>query len=119
MARVSKRSSWKILLGGLFSAVAAGAIASTEAELQLKNPRLAVAAEVPVRLGEQRRFHHRQGTGSSGQPIQPECPDADDNLDMVFSYLDTPIVWQKWIVEIFLFNSMEIFNPHQSGESPI
>ena len=55
MARVSKRSSWKILLGGLFSAVAAGAIASTEAEVQLKNPRLAVEAEAPLRLEEQRQ----------------------------------------------------------------
>ena len=118
MARVSKRSSWKILLGGLFSAVAAGAIASTEAEVQLKDPRLAVE-EVPLRSEEQGHFHYRPGIGSSGQPIQPGCPDADDNLDMVFSYLDKTIVWQKWIIERFLFNSMVIFNPHQSGESPI
>ena len=90
MARVSKRSSWKILLGGLFSAVVAGAIASTEAEVWLKDPRLAVEAEVPVRLEEQGHFHYRPGIGSSGQPIQPGCPDADYNLDMVFSYLDTP-----------------------------
>ena len=83
MARVSKRSSWKILLGGLFSAVAAGA------EVQLKNPRLAVE-EVPLRSEEQGHFHYRPGIGSSGQPIQPGCPDADYNLDMVFSYLDTP-----------------------------
>lgn len=119
MARVSKRSSWKILLGGLFSAVAVGAIVSTEAEVQLKEPHLTVGAMVPVRLEEQGHFHYRPGIGSSGQPIQPGCPDVDDNLDMVFSYLDTPIVWQKWIVESFLFNSMAIFTPHQSGESPI
>ena len=106
-------------MGGLFSAVAAGAIASTEAEVQLKVPRLAMEAEVPLRSEEQGHFHHRPGIGSSGQPIQPGCPDADDNLDMVFSYLDTPIVWQKWIIERFLFNSMAIFTPHQSGESPI
>ena len=117
MARVSKRSSWKILLGGLFSAVAAGAIVSTEAEVQLKEPHLTVGAMVPVRLEEQGRFHYRSGIGSSGQPIQPGCPDADDNLDMVFSYLDTQLYGKNGLLKVFYLIRWQ-FLPRTSPVNP-
>jgi hypothetical protein len=118
MARVSRRVYWKILLRGPFFAVRAWAIAPTEEVVALRDPRLAVEAEAPLRLEEQRHFHHRQGIGSSGQPIQPGCPDADDNLDMVFSYLDTTILYgENGLLKDFYLIRWQ-YLPHTSPANP-